>query len=132
MDNDPGPEFTIAPYFPGENAGSAGVLSFGYEMTGSGAMERNNFGTELICTTTLAGNVCFRLNEERLLGSWEEERQVEETIGIPWLCEIPYLKYLFSTTTANYEKAFLFLTVTAELPDTAAPAPFQGRIVRIK
>ena len=132
VDNDPGPEFSIAPYFPGENAGSAGVLSFGYEMTNSGAMERNNFGTELICTTTLAGNVCFRLNEERLLGSWEEERQVEETIGIPYLSEIPYLKYLFSTTTVNYERVFLFLTVTAELPDTAAPAPFQGRIVRVK
>ena len=49
------------------------------------------------------------------------------------ICRVDYaLFYLFSTTTVNYEKAFLFLTVTAELPDTAAPAPFQGRIVRIK
>jgi hypothetical protein len=112
--------FTINPYKPGENAGLPGVLYFGYTVNNSGTVERNNFGTELLSTSSFSGNVTIALNNETVLGTWDGEREVEQTIGIPWLCEIPYLKYLFSTTTVNYEKSLFFLTVTAKLPDTAS------------
>ena len=130
--NDPGPEFTIEAYYPGENAGVSGILNFGYAMSSSGAVERNNYGTELINTVSASGNACIPLNRELLLSSWEGEQEVEQTIGIPWLCDIPYLKYLFSTTTVSKEKALFFLTVTADLPDTARPAPFQGGLHRLR
>lgn len=112
--------FTIPPYHPGENARRPGILYCGYTLSGTSAVERNNFGTELLSTTELSGNATLPLNRETVLGTWECERETEETIGIPWLSEIPYLKYLFSTTTANYEKSFYYLTVTAELPDMTA------------
>jgi type II secretory pathway component GspD/PulD (secretin) len=73
-----------------------------------------------LSTSSFSGNVTIALNNETVLGTWDGEREVEQTIGIPWLCEIPYLKYLFSTTTVNYEKSLFFLTVTAKLPDTAS------------
>lgn len=116
-----GAEFTINPYSPGENAGLGGVLNFGYVLSNSGAVERSNFGTELISITSVSGNAAIALDQEITLGVWEGERKVEETIGVPWLSEIPYLKYLFSTTVTNYEKTVYFLTVTARIPDTAKP-----------
>ena len=82
-------------------------------------MERNNFGTELMVTATLSGNGTIPLNRETVLSSWESEREVEETIGIPWLSEIPILKYLFSTTVKSKERSLFLLTVTAKIPDTA-------------
>ena len=111
--------FAIEPYSPGENAHLPGILYFGYGIQNSGAVERNNFGTELIVSTTVSGNGTIPLNCETVLGSWESEREVEETIGIPWLSEIPYLKYLFSTTVKSKERSLFLLTVTAKIPDTA-------------
>ena len=45
---------------------------------------------------------------------------VEQTIGVPFLCEIPVLKYIFGTTTRNIEKTHFFLTAESEFvsPDT--------------
>ena len=119
IDNGKETGFAIKPYSPGENADLPGILYFGYGIQNSGAVERNNFGTELIVSTTVSGNGTIPLNCETVLGSWENEREVEETIGIPWLSEIPYLKYLFSTTVKNKERSLFFLTVTAKIPDTA-------------
>ena len=56
-----------------------------------------------------------------MLGQWDKEQDVEQTIGIPWLCRIPYLKYLFSTVTTNRETTRVYLTVTARMLDTASP-----------
>ncbi len=45
---------------------------------------------------------------------------------MPFLMEIPILKYLFSTTTTSLEKTRFYLAVTAEMLDTARPAPADG------
>ena len=113
-------EFTIEPYHPGSNAGKEGILCFGYTFSGTGTVERNNLGTELLSSSSFSGNAVISLNKEVMLGSWESTREVSEVIGVPFLSDIPLLKYLFSTTTKSYEKAILFLTVKAKLADTAA------------
>jgi hypothetical protein len=112
-------EFTIPVYYPGINAGKEGVLYFGYSFTGTGTVERNNLGTELLSTAQFSGNATIPLNREITLGSWESEREVKETIGVPFLSEIPILKYFFSTTTTSREKSLFLLTVRAGIADTA-------------
>ena len=73
------------------------------------------------------------LGREKVLASWRREEKVEETIGVPWLSQIPILKYLFGTTTTRREKVTVCLTVTASVLDTAGrrsePA---GRLTRMK
>lgn len=118
-------EFTIPAYYPGINAGKEGVLFFGYSFTGTGTVERNNLGTELLSTAQFSGNGSIPLNREVTLGSWESEREVKETIGVPFLSEIPILKYFFSTTTTSREKSIFLLTVRATIADTA-----QHRVIR--
>ena len=113
-------EFTIQPYYPGSNAGKDGILCFGYTFTGTGTVERNNLGTELLSNNTFSGNAVIPLNREIMLGSWESRREVTEVIGVPFLSDIPLLKYFFSTTTTSYERSVFYLTVKAKIADTAA------------
>ena len=68
------------------------------------------------------GNTLLSLNKEMILSQWEKEQDVKQTIGIPWLSKIPYLGYLFGTTTTSREKIHVCLTVRAEMLDTAKPA----------
>ena len=55
---------------------------------------------------------------------WHKESEVEQTIGVPFLSEIPILKHLFSTTTVNREKTWYFVTVRTVLahPESLPPA----------
>ena len=60
-------------------------------------------------------------NKETILGSWEKESEVEQVIGVPWLCEVPILRYLFSTVTTVKEKSKVYVSVNARLLNGAKP-----------
>ena len=77
----------------------------------------------IIETCLLTDNTLIELGRETILAEWNLEQEVEQTIGMPFLMEIPILKYLFSTTTTSLEKTRFYLAVTAEMLDTARPAP---------
>ena len=98
-----------------------GTLFFGYTVQAADVVERAGDGSELVETSEIAGDVLIPLNEEVVLGQWNKEQEVEQTIGIPWLCRIPILKYLFGTVTTGIENTRVYLTVTAEMLDSAAP-----------
>ena len=113
--------FSVNDYAPGAYADMDGTLFFGYTVQAANAVERAGDGTELIETSEVSSDALIPLNEEVVLGQWDKEQDVEQTIGIPWLCRIPYLKYLFSTVTTNRETTRVYLTVTARMLDTASP-----------
>ena len=113
--------FSVDDYAPGAYADMNGTLFFGYTVQTANAVERAGDGTELIETSEISSDALIPLNEEVVLGQWDKEQDVEQTIGIPWLCRIPYLKYLFSTVTTNRETTRVYLTVTAQMLDTACP-----------
>ena len=113
--------FSMNPYQPGDYTKYKGTLFFGYSLQTANVVERNNFGAELIETSTVEGNTLIALNQEIVLGKWEKEQSVEQTIGIPFLIRIPVLKYLFGTTTVSKEKTHVYLTVTASMLNTTQP-----------
>ena len=84
-------------------------------------VERNNLGSELVETGRITSSALIDLNQEFLLAQWDKKQRVEEIIGIPWLCRIPYLGYLFGTTTTSEETIHVALTVTAHILNTSAP-----------
>ena len=95
-------------------------------------VERNTYGAELIETSQFTGNAVVELNREKILASWDKEDEVEQTIGVPFLSEIPILKYLFSTTTTSREKTHVYMTVTAEMLNTAVQSPEIGKLKKLK
>ncbi len=129
-----GPEFkeSIPNYKPGQYANQDGVIYFGYGVQSANVVERNNYGTELIETSNIEGNTSMVLNRERILAAWDKNAEIEQTIGVPFLCEIPILKYLFSTTTTSTETTRVYLTVTAEMLNTGIPSERAGELMRLQ
>ena len=97
-----------------------GTLDFSYELAVRNVVERDNHGNELYESTAETGAVTVRAGIERLISRYVGETETEQTIGVPFLCELPVLKYIFGTTTRSKEKVFRFVSVRAELrhPDS--------------
>ncbi len=94
---------------------TCGTIQFGYVLNSNNVVERNNRGTELMESTAVSSNLTFELCAEQLLGSFNQTQKVEQTIGMPFLSDIPYLKYLFSTTTTIDSDTKVFVTVKGRL-----------------
>ena len=125
--------FEVNNYRPGDYGKLDGTLFFAYDIRTVNAVERNNTGAELVETGTIQGNSLIELNRETILGCWDLDQEVEQVIGVPFLCDVPILKYLFSTTTTSREKTKVYLSVTARLLDSAHPAEIEvGELLRIK
>ena len=90
-----------------------GGVTFSFELAGSNVVERNNMGTEISEGTAVAGSVSLPFGQEKLLACWQRATDVEQTVGIPFLCELPVLKYIFGTTTSNAETVHYFVTARA-------------------
>ncbi|MBP5586583.1 MAG: hypothetical protein J6Y92_09550 [Lentisphaeria bacterium] len=90
-----------------------GGVTFAYELAGSNVVERNNMGAEISEGTTVSGSVSLPFGQEKLLACWDRKTDVEQTIGIPFLCELPVLKYIFGTTTSNADVVHYIVTARA-------------------
>ncbi len=121
-------DFTIPDYKPGQYTGLDGVLTFGYNAAAVKVLERNNYGSELLEKESFSGNVSIPLHEEFRLAEWHQISKVRQRIGVPFLCEIPVLKYLFSTETVQEENMYSVLTVTATVADTAHASILSGEV----
>jgi hypothetical protein len=90
-----------------------GGVTFNFELEGANVVERNNMGAEISEGTSVAGSVSLPFGQEKLLACWQRATDVEQTIGIPFLCELPVLKYIFGTTTSNADTVHYFVTARA-------------------
>ncbi len=127
--------FSVDAYKPGEYSKYAGTVFFACKLVAASVVERDNIGDELIETTETDSNMLIELDREVILASWDKEQTVEQVVGIPYLCEIPYLRYLFGTVTRQKEKTRMYMTVTASMLNTAPSGKFQlasGELKRIK
>lgn len=108
----------------------SGVIMFNYTVVMNNVVERNNQGDELVESSNVNSDLTLEFKTEKMLASWTQDTETEETIGIPYLCEIPYVKYLFGTTTTVKEKTFFIVSAHAELlhPESSL-TPFAGRVI---
>ena len=113
--------FTVKPYTPGTYSQYPGTVFFAYSIQSATVMERSNTGEELVNTSLINSSILLDLDKEFILSQWNSEQEVEQTIGVPFLSEIPFLKYLFRTTTTSSETSHFYLTVTHRLLNTSRP-----------
>ena len=111
--------FSVENYKPGEYVKYKGTINFTYNVQTAYVVDRNNLGAELVETSQIQSSVLIDLDKEFILAQWDSDTSVEQTIGVPFLSEIPILKYLFSTTTTQNEKTKVYLTVKVKILDTA-------------
>ncbi len=96
----------------GEIRKNGGVL-FHYELNFKSIVERGNTGSELSNSAIFSGAATIGFNQEKVLSVYEKENDVEQTVGIPILCRIPILKYLFSTVTSIRERTYIIVSAEA-------------------
>ena len=90
-----------------------GGVTFEFELAGSNVVERNNMGAEISENSNVTGSISLPFGQEKLLACWKRTSTVEQTIGIPFLCELPVLKYIFGTTTSNADVVHYLVTARA-------------------
>lgn len=94
-------------------AGMQGKVNFKYTIANSNVVERNNMGAELTEQDNFGASITLPFNQEMVLAAWNRTSTVEQTIGVPFLCELPILKYIFGTTTKNSEVTRCIVTARA-------------------
>ena len=94
-------------------AGKDGFVNFNYVIDNKNVVERNNMGAEISENETITATTTLAYNKEKVLAIWARDSKVEQTIGIPVLCELPVLKYIFGTTTENSELTRCIVTARA-------------------
>ena len=128
-------EFSMNPYKPGDYVKYPGTIFFEYNIQAGNVVERNNVGAELVEVSQVNGNTLLEIGKEARLADWTLDQEVEQTIGVPWLMDIPVLGYLFSTVTTTTEKTHFYLTVNVEMLNTAMPLPKDatvGEMLKLK
>jgi hypothetical protein len=106
--------FVCVPQGRGVNNG--GVI-FDYSLYFKSVVERGNTGAELSNSALFSGSSTLAFGKEKILAVYEKENDVEQTIGLPVLCRIPVLKYLFSTVTSIKERTYIVVSAEASLVD---------------
>lgn len=94
---------------------TSGCVMFDYSLFFKDVVERGNTGAELSNNVLCAGAATLGLGREKVLTVYEKENDVEQTIGLPILCRIPVIKYLFSTVTHIKERTYVIVTAEAVL-----------------
>lgn len=89
------------------------TVNFTCGFNASNVVERNNLGAEISESTVINTSAALNFQTERVIAKWDRATEVEQTIGIPFLCELPILKYIFGTTTTNIEKTHYIVTARA-------------------
>lgn len=114
-----------------DNAETA-LVNFQYDLVIRSVIERDNHGNELYDENTSSGKVSYTSGKEHLLTSYEGTVDVEQTIGVPFLCEVPVLKYIFGTTTTNKEKVYYLVSVKPALNMADKElSTFSGKVTQI-
>ena len=112
--------------------GKDGGVIFDYSLFFKAVVERGNTGAELSNTALFSGSTTLAFGKEKILAIYEKENDAEQTIGLPILCRIPVLKYLFSTTTNIKERTYIVVSAEASMVDIASEKEaFNGNSVAI-
>ena len=92
-----------------------GCVMFPYSVQAAQTVEVDNYGNPVSNLAATKGFACMDFGKEQLFFNSVIERDVEQTTGIPVLCQLPILKYIFGTTTTVKEKTHIIVTVEASL-----------------
>jgi hypothetical protein len=100
--------------FSGAKAELAAALEFGWELSIVDTVEKTNTGANVQDNYLFRAWTTTDVGTEKLLASFAKEQMVEQTNGIPVLCDIPVLKYLFGSTVETKVHKRIFVTVNTK------------------
>ncbi len=119
--------------FDGDKAEKAVNLEFGWELSIMETVEQTSKGTPVQNVNFMRSWLTLQCGTEKLLAEYTKESDVEQYNGIPFLGDIPVLKYLFGSVEHNKPKTRIFVTVVAKsITPTENMSEWSGKAVTVK
>ncbi len=103
----------------------AKTLMGNWVLTSNTPVETDNLGTVTVDSNTFNSTLTLNIGTEMLIAAFDKNVKVEQYNGIPFLGEIPVLRYLFGAESKVDSKFKVFVTltatpvITANKPDSA-------------
>lgn len=82
-------------------------------LTVSTPVETDNLGTVTTDSNTFNSSLTLNVGTEMLVAAFDKSVEVEQYNGVPFLGEIPVLRYLFGAESKVKSKFKVFVTLTA-------------------
>jgi len=93
-------------------------------------VETDNLGNASVDTNSFSGALTLDSGVERLIGAFDKHVMVNQYIGMPFLGDIPILKYIFGSESKVDSKVKVFVTMTGKPVVTEnAPLPAAGKMI---
>ncbi|HPN84468.1 MAG TPA: hypothetical protein PK821_03930 [Victivallales bacterium] len=90
------------------------ATEFGWDLQIADTVEKTNTGMDIQDVYYFSGWTTMDVGGEKCLASYAKEQISKQENGIPILCEIPFLKYLFGSTTESKSHKRIFITVSTK------------------
>jgi len=108
----------------------AAVMTFGWVLSTGSVVERDNNGDEVVNTNLIRSYLTTSTGSEKLIASFKRHHDVNQNNAMPFLGEIPGLKYLFGSSADTEADYKVFVTVeTLPLPPRADLSAWAGKII---
>ena len=119
------PNFQLYLLYPticfGAQGDKANLIRAGFNLTVVESVDQTNTDTTVASTVA---NVAYdyqnfvtytslATGNEKLLATYTKDHNVKQNMGIPYLCDIPGLKYIFGSTSESTNHTRVFVTVSA-------------------
>lgn len=113
-----------------ENPEKAATMEFGWVMNITDTVEKLNNGMPVQNTSNFNSWTTLAAASEKIIAVYNKEHKVNQDNGMPFLSDIPYLKYLFGAVNNSEGSSKIFVTVKADPvnPD-ALLSEWSGRIL---
>lgn len=113
-----------------DSANVGGTIMFNYIVDLQSVIERNNVGNEFINHNVVSSNLTLDCGTEKMLAVFSREHDVSQYDGMPFLGDIPIIKYFVGAMTHSIAESKVCVTVTATgiAPD-ASLSKWAGQLV---
>jgi type II secretory pathway component GspD/PulD (secretin) len=118
--------------FNGEIGEKAMMVEFGYEMNIIDTVEQTSKGNPVQNVTNFKSWLTVAAGTEKLLGTFDREQDVSQYNGMPFLGDIPVLKYIFGAVEHSKSVSKVFVTVSVKpVTPTENLSEWSGKAVTI-
>ena len=119
--------------FNGEIGDNAMMMEFGYEMNVIDTVEQTSKGQPIQNVNNFQSWLTVAAGTEKLLGTYDREQDVSQYNGMPFLGDIPVLKYLFGAVEHSKSSTKVFVTVSIKaITPTDNLSEWSGKAVTIR
>ena len=118
--------------FNGEIGESAMMMEFGFEMNIIDTVEQTSKGQPIQNVNNFKSWLTVASGTEKMLGTYDREQDVSQYNGMPFLGDIPVLKYIFGAVEHSKSHTKVFVTVsTKAITPTDNLSEWSGKAVTI-